>query len=104
MKRAPTRKVALPAPRQIARNPEVAILHALELHCELTQRTLVAAQPVLEGHEIPYWARQHANGEDEARDILDFSIKLQAAIEAYFRVLENKHQAEFSDFDDDLPF
>ena len=94
----------LPTPQQIARDPELAILHALELHCELTQRTLVATQPELEGQEIPYWARQHANGEDAARGILDISIKLQAAIEAYFRALQNQHQAEISNFDDDLPF
>jgi len=104
MKRNLKSQRLLPTPRQIARDPEVAICRGVELHCELALRSLIAAHPELDADEIVYWAGEPSETHRAARDIVALTIKLQAAIEVYFRALDIEHQARAADFDDELPF
>ncbi len=105
MKRAQQNQRRLPTPPQIAHDPEIAICHALELHCELALRSLVAAHPDLDRDEIPYWASsaEPSKSKQAACDIAALTVKLQTAIEAYLRALDIEDQAQAAELDE-LPF
>ncbi len=95
----------MPTPRQIARDPEIASCHALELACELALRSLIAAHPELDGDEIAYWATSADPFESKqaACNIAAQAVKLQVAIETYFRTLDIAYQAQVAELDE-LPF
>jgi len=104
MNRPRAGQMPLPTPRQIAEDPEIAILRALELETELAVRALIAAHRELEGHEVPYWAGEPSGSRAITREIVTAAISLQTAIEAYLRAVEAERLSETPAFDDELPF
>lgn len=75
----------LPAPAELAQNPELAILDALDHDAELALRALVAMHPELADHERPYWVGTPSPLCDCAVDILERIYALRDALERYRR-------------------
>ncbi len=96
----------LPTPKQIEKNPERVVLHALGHAIELTLRTLAAVHPELgQRAERPYWLGELSTTEIAAERIVVAAEELEKCICEYLLALEIETAPEREDPpEDDLPF
>jgi len=73
----------IPTPDELADNPELALLHALDDILELVPRVLVAAHPELADPDTPYWVREASKTTHHANHIVATTHRLQQRIRAY---------------------
>jgi hypothetical protein len=102
--RSPASFSSLPTPEQIAENPELVPLHALEQALELTYRTLVSIYPDLDDPEVPYWAIDPSRTRQAAHRLVIAGAQLKARIEEYGAILDLERLTDANQPDEDLPF
>ena len=73
----------IPKPHELADDPELALLHALDEILDLVPRVLVATHPELADPDAPYWVRDTSRTLRKADDILPAAHRLQQLIRAY---------------------
>jgi hypothetical protein len=96
----------VPNPLQIAENPELAILAALELTLDLVVRTLVAHYPELADPEHPYWCKSSVASPRHASQIIDAATSLRKTLALYQRAItpaDNLPAPDAPDPEDDVP-
>jgi hypothetical protein len=100
-----TRPIApLPTPEQIAKTPELVVLHALEHVLELAFRTLVSIHPGLDNPEVPYWVIEPSRDRQAAHRLVMAASHLEARIQQYLAALDLDQQTDAARIEDDLPF
>ena len=73
----------IPTPDELADNPELALLHALDDILDLVPRVLVAAHPELGDPDAPFCVREASKTTRHANDIVLDAHRLQQHIRAY---------------------
>ena len=96
----------IPTPSDLAADPELAILAALDLTLELATRALACAHPELADPERPYGLAPSSRVTTAAETLIDRTVRLTRALRAYRRAVEIQRQDEAaaSRYRDDLPF
>jgi len=93
----------IPTPHQLADNPELALLHALDDILDLVPRVLVAALPELSDPDAPFWVREASNTTRYANHIVVDAHRLQQHIRAYRAAVPIAREQRF-DRDPEIPF
>ena len=93
----------IPTPDELADNPELAHLHALDNLLDLVPRVLVAAHPELADPDAPFWVRDASITTRHASDIVAAAHRLQQHIRAY-RAAITRAQDQRVESDPDIPF
>ena len=73
----------IPTPDELADNPELALLHALDEILDLVPRVLLAALPELADPDAPFWVREASKTTRHANHIVVNAHRLQRRIRAY---------------------
>ena len=73
----------IPMPDELADNPELALLHALDEILDLVPRVLLAALPELADPDAPFWVREASKTTRHANHIVVDAHRLQLQIRAY---------------------
>ena len=73
----------IPTPDELADNPELALLHALDVALDLVPRALLATHPELADPDAPFWVRDTSQTLRKADDILPAAHRLHQLIRAY---------------------
>ncbi len=73
----------IPTPHELADNPELALLHALDDILDLVPRALVATHPGLADPDVPFWVREASEPTRLANPIVMGTHRLQQHIRAY---------------------
>jgi hypothetical protein len=73
----------LPTPHQLAADPELGALYALNECGRLTVRMLIATYPEIADEERPYWLFNDGDACREAHVIVDLIHRLHLAITVY---------------------
>jgi len=73
----------IPTPDEIAQDPELALLHALDQILNLVPRVLVAAHPELADPDAPFWVREASTTTRHANHIVLDAHRLHQHIRAY---------------------
>ncbi len=77
----------IPTPDELADNPEIALLQALDEILDLVPRVLLAALPELADPDAPFWAREASKTTRYANHIVVNAHRLQKHIRAYRRAI-----------------
>jgi hypothetical protein len=96
----------IPTPDELADDPEIAILVALDLTLELATRALACAHPELLDPERPYWLGAPTRAVTLAKTLVRRTRTLQRALSTYRNAVEKRPQDEApaSGHRDELPF
>lgn len=94
----------IPTPDELADNPELALLHALDDLLELVSRVLVAAHPELADPDAPYWVREASKTTHHANYIVATTHRLQQRIRAYRDAIMIVRERRFAESDPEIPF
>ena len=92
-----------PKPDELAHNPELALLHALDNILELVPRVLVTAHPELGEPEAPFWVREASRTTRSAGDILRIAHRLRRILRAYRAAITIARDQRL-EADPDIPF
>jgi hypothetical protein len=82
-----------PTPAQLDRDPELAILAALDDTLDLALRALVAVHPQLGDPDGPLWVREPDATRAAADRILTAARRLDRALDAYRRAVALRREA-----------
>ena len=102
----PLRSVSLhriPTPDELADNPELALLHALDAVLDLVPRALVATHPELADPDAPFWVREASTTTRHAHHIVAAAHRLQQHIRAY-RAAITRARDQPAESDPEIPF
>ena len=90
-------------PAEVADNPELALLHALDDILDLVPRVLVAAHPELGDPDAPFWVREASKTTHHANHIVAAAYRLQQQIRAYRTAITRARDQRF-ERDPEIPF
>lgn len=89
----------IPTPRDIDEKPEIALLYLLFESLEVASRTLIAAHPILQNDERPYWVKLSPDDE-AARLLLKNLDRLSQAILHYKKTVNPPPSQDKNPIDD----
>jgi len=94
-----------PRSNDMAREPALAILSALDATLVLSIRTLLAMHPYADDDARPYWAKPEATPTDcVAPDLLMIARRLRDALESYRNAIVFEHRLDHDRPDDPIPW
>ena len=93
----------IPSPHEIAVDPEIALLHALDGILDLVPRVLVAAHPQLGDPDAPFWIREASTTTRHGNHIVAAAHRLQQHIRAYRDAITLARDQRFQS-DPEIPF
>ena len=93
----------IPTPDELADNPELALLHALDAILDLVPRALVATHPELADPDAPFWVREASEPACLANPIVMDAHRLQQHIRAYRTAITLARDQRFEN-DPEIPF
>ena len=93
----------IPTPDELADNPELALLHALDEILDLVPRVLVATHPELADSDAPFWVREASELTPLANPIVMGTHRLQQHLRAY-RAAITRARDQRVESDPEIPF